>query len=66
MIKMNKTERLIFVSWRDPQYQGPFSTVDQFNRRWTWIPKLGILSAFCKTAQNSEFWGKIVSSSPRK
>jgi hypothetical protein len=42
MIRMTKTERLAFVDWRNPQYQGAFSCISDTGRCMTWIPGHGI------------------------
>jgi len=55
MVRMTRDERLVFIDWRNPQYQGPFSCVSP-NGAWTWIPRIGLVPANSTTAQNFLRW----------
>ena len=55
IVSMTKQERLDFLDWRNPQYQGPFSCASP-NGQWTWIPRIGLVPAQSNTAQNFQRW----------
>ena len=45
LVPMTRDERLEFVNWRNPQYDGAFSCINETGRHLTWIPGHGIFMA---------------------
>ena len=51
LIPMTRDQRMAFLDWRNPQYDGPFSCINETGRRLTWLPTLGIFDS-CDVPQH--------------